>query len=253
MKDELGARIKDQYEIRTRVFLPRRTYTIIRIDGKSFHTYTKNLKRPFDADLIEDMDETMMYLCENIQGCKLGYVQSDEISLLLTDFEKETTDAWFDGQVQKMASVSASMVTNKFNHLRLFRKWKQYVFRDDFINVWKEKGAEFDSRIFTIPDPIEVENYFIWRQKDAVRNSIQMLAQSLYSQKELNGKSQNQQQEMCFQKGFNWNEISDRAKRGMTYRLEKSVDENQHSKWIFEPFDFLKERSKLTSVIPKYL
>jgi len=121
MKDQLGDRMKSFYEDRTRTSLPRRTFTIIRIDGKAFHTYTRGLTRPFDQGLIDDMNETTKFLCESIQGAKFGYVQSDEISILLTDFEKTTTDAWFDGNIQKMASISASMATAKFNELRVRR------------------------------------------------------------------------------------------------------------------------------------
>ncbi len=212
MKDQLGDRMKSYYEDRTRNFLPRRTFTIIRIDGKAFHTYTRGLTRPFDQGLIDDMNETTKYLCENIQGAKFGYVQSDEISLLLTDFEKVTTDAWFDGNIQKMASISASMATAKFNELRMLR----------FINEIKLNGvsnvnqssALFDSRVFTIPAEEEVINYFIWRQQDATRNSISSVAQSLYSHKELNGKSTDEMQEMIFQKGQNWNDYPIGQKRG---------------------------------------
>jgi tRNA(His) 5'-end guanylyltransferase len=212
MKDELGDRMKSYYEDRTRNFLPRRTFTIIRIDGKAFHTYTRGLNRPFDEGLIDDMNQTTKYLCENIQGAKFGYVQSDEISLVLTDFEKITTDAWFNGNIQKMASISASMATAKFNELRMLR----------FINEVKEKGksnvkqtfALFDSRVFTIPSEEEVINYFIWRQQDATRNSISAVAQSLYSHKELNGKSTNEMQEMIFQKEQNWNDYKIGQKRG---------------------------------------
>lgn len=217
MKDQLGDRMKDFYEDRFRYKLPRRTYTIIRIDGKAFHTYTKGLERPFDVGLIEDMNETTKHLCKNIQGVKFGYVQSDEISLLLTDFDDLQTDMWFDGNLQKMCSVAASMATSKFNQLRLIRKCNEEgndmgVINEDIIT--KFKMAEFDARIFQISNSFEVENYFIWRQQDATRNSISSVAQSLYSHKELNGKSSNEKQDMIFQKGINWNEYPARMKRG---------------------------------------
>ncbi|MFW6243030.1 MAG: tRNA(His) guanylyltransferase Thg1 family protein [bacterium] len=213
MKDELGRRMKEYYENRTRIYLPRRTYTIIRIDGKAFHSYTKGLTRPFDDGLIQDMDDTAIHLCENIQGAKLAFVQSDEISILLTDFDKIGTDAWFDGNVQKICSVSASLATSKFNQLRLKRNAELIINRvEDFINSFKL--ANFDSRTFTIPSKTEVMNYFIWRQQDTVRNSISSVAQSLYSHKELNGKNTDQMQEMCFQKGFNWNDLNSKLKRG---------------------------------------
>lgn len=212
MNDALGTRIKENYENRSRYFLPRRTYTIIRLDGKAFHTYTRGLKKPFDMDLIEDMSEATKFLCENIQGCILGYTQSDEISLLLVDFDKPTTDAWFDGNVQKMASISASMVTAKFNELRAKRGINKLAF--------------FDSRVFTISDRIEVMNYFIWRQNDAVRNSVSMAAQSVYSHKELNGKNGSDKQEMLFQKGINWNDYPVSCKNGTMVSKKKVVMKN---------------------------
>lgn len=178
MKDELSTRMKEFYENRTRIQLPRRTYTIIRIDGKVFHTYTRGLEQPFDIGLIEDMDETAYYLCKNIQGAKFGFVQSDEISILVTDFDKIGTDAWFDGNIQKMVSISASMATSKFNWLRLNRKFNSSIAGVDTI-MKMFKLAEFDARTFTIPSKVEVENYMIWRQVDTVRNSISSVAQSL--------------------------------------------------------------------------
>src|ERR1700747_1042004 len=105
--DSLGNRMKRLYENPCRFQLQGRNYTLIRIDGKAFHTYTKGLERPFDMKLIADMDSTAMFLCANIQGAKFAFVQSDEISILLTDFDSITSQAWFDGNVQKMASISA--------------------------------------------------------------------------------------------------------------------------------------------------
>lgn len=193
--------MKEYYEIRNRRFLTRRTPVIIRIDGKAFHTYTKGLNKPFDEYLMEDMQLTLKYLCENIQGCKFGYVQSDEISLLLTDYDTLQTDAWFDYCQNKMESIAASMATAKFNNLR----WQKYGLG---LNP-----ANFDARAFNIPKEDAV-NYFVWRQQDATKNSISMLAQSLYSHKELLGKNGNEMQEMCFQKGVNWNDLSTSKKRG---------------------------------------
>lgn len=221
MKDELGNRMKEFYEDRFRYKLPRRAYTIIRIDGKSFHTYTRGLERPFDDGLIEDMNLTTQFLCKNIMGAKMGYVQSDEISILISDFDTLETQSWFDYNVQKMTSIGASLATSEFNRLRL----KRYIvdkfergntnitplFIDGLTNL---KQANFDARVFQIPSRVEVENYFIWRQQDAVRNSISSVAQSLYSPKELNGVKTNEMQELIFQKGINWNDYDFRKKRG---------------------------------------
>lgn len=208
-KTSLGDRMKGYYENRCRYFLPRRTNTIIRLDGKAFHTYTRGLEKPFDTQFIIDMQETTKFLCKSIQGVKLGYVQSDEISLWLTDYDKITTEAWFDGNIQKITSISAAMASTYFS---------------------KKRGdtALFDSRIFTIPEIDEVINYFIWRQQDATRNSIQSLAQSLYSHKELHKKNTDELQELCFQKGHNWNDLPTYLKRGIcciknsdAYNLER--------------------------------
>jgi tRNA(His) 5'-end guanylyltransferase len=226
MKDQLGDRMKDFYEDRTRYKLARRTNTIIRIDGKAFHTYTRGLNRPFDQGLMEDMNKTTEYLCQNIQGAKFGYVQSDEISILITDYDDITTHAWFDGNLQKMASIAASLATAKFNQLRMERKsWEGYdvagyLDQDDITNF---KLAMFDARVFQIPYQEEVINYFIWRQQDATRNSISSVAQSLYSTKELHGKKTNEMQEMIFQKGINWNDYSAREKRGSLIRKVEHV------------------------------
>ncbi len=207
-KDSLGDRMKEQYENRTRYCLPRRTYTIIRLDGKAFHTYTKNMDRPYDARITTWMDHTALELCKNIQGAKIAYTQSDEISILLTDFEGQQTEAWFDGNIQKITSIAASIATAAFNSIRM----EEFNVADR--NIVPANYALFDARVFTIPDSVEVANYFIWRQQDAVRNSIQMLAQSLYSHKDLQNKNGIVLQELCFQKGKNWNDVSVRNKRG---------------------------------------
>ena len=115
VNDELGKRMKEYYENITKIKLMRRTPVIIRIDGKAFHTFTRGFKKPFDEILIKSMQETTKYLCENIQGCVLGYTQSDEISLLLIDYKNLNSSAWFDYEIQKICSIAASMATMAFN------------------------------------------------------------------------------------------------------------------------------------------
>lgn len=219
-------RMKDNYESRSRTFLTRRTPVIIRLDGKAFHTYTKRLNKPFDEGLIEDMQLTAKYLCENIQGAKCAYVQSDEISILLTDYDKLDTDAWFNYSVQKMCSISASLATGIFNQLRLYRMLVDTgsSYSSDS-RVKRFPMANFDARCFNIPKE-EVSNYFVARQRDSVRNSIQMLAQSLYSHNELEKKNQTDLQEMCFQKGHNWNDLSIGKKRGNFIVKNKSIEKS---------------------------
>lgn len=247
-KDALSVRQKEFYEKRTRTYLPRRTYTIIRIDGKAFKNYTKSLNKPFDEDLIEAMDSTAIYLCKNIQGAKLAYVQSDEITIVMTDFDTLQTDAWFDGEVQKIVSVSASMATREFNRVRIIQQLANGI---DIKYILNGKLAEFDSRVFTIPFKEEVLNNIIWRQRDCVRNSISSVAQSLFSHTLLTGKNQSDMQEMCFEKGVNWNDFPEKQKRGRVI-VKKQI--NYPSKNGGEPYirnewksiaapDFNKDRS----------
>jgi len=206
--DAIGDRMKAQYEDRTRYFVPRRTYTILRVDGKAFHSYCRHMERPYDKRFMVAMDMVTAEMLREIAGAEFAYVQSDEISILLTDFAKPSTQAWFDGNIQKMASVAAGLATGYFNALMLDET--QRVVK----GVLNKTIGTFDARVFTIPDHIEVENYFIWRQQDAVRNSIQMLAQHYYSPKQLHGKNCSELQDMIHDKGDNWNDHSARFKRG---------------------------------------
>ena len=213
--DALGDRMK-QYESVSKHFLTRRTPVIIRIDGKAFHTFTKGMKKPFDNILMTTMQATMKYLCENIQGCVFGYTQSDEITLVLTDYEKITTDAWFGYNIQKMTSISASMATLAFN--KIFSEYVEalaYYTENDY-QLYKNKfnSALFDSRAFNVPKD-EVCNCLIWRQQDATRNSIEAVGQANFSHKSLMNKSCNEVQEMLWkEKNINWNDFPTNCKRG---------------------------------------
>ena len=207
--DDLGVRMKTFYEQIPKTKLMRRCPVAIRIDGKAFHTFTRGFQKPFDEVLIKSMQETMKYLCENIQGCVLGYTQSDEITLILVDYKKLTSSAWFDYEVQKICSIAASMATMAFN--KAFRKnvndwWftpfsgitKEFQERVTLYKTYKnaiEKGAMFDCRCFNIPKE-EVTNLVYWRQLDASRNSIQMVGQANFPHKELQNKSCNDIQDM---------------------------------------------------------
>lgn len=226
-KDSLGDRMKENYENRSKTYLVRRMPVIIRLDGKAFHTFTRGLKKPYDEIFHNTMNATMKYLCENIQGCKLGYTQSDEITLLLTDYDTLDTDAWFDNNVQKICSVSASIATMAFNkylhkyvdeYCNAVAALQDFDIEADYIAVLQkaiEKGAMFDSRCFNIPED-EVANCFIWRQQDATRNAIQMLGQCNFSHKELQGKSCNDIQDMLMtQKNINFNDMPTEFKRGV--------------------------------------
>lgn len=229
-RSDISERMKTFYEFIPKTKLMRRCPVIIRLDGRSFHTFTKGFNRPFDEILIRTMQETTKYLCENIQGAVLGYTQSDEISLLITDYATFETDAWFDYEVQKLCSISASMATMAFNKFfaENVKHWVSISGREMFealtleqrmayehtLNNAVEKGAMFDARCFNIPKE-EVTNYFYSRQLDAMRNSIQMVGQANFSHRELQFKSIKQiislLEAHC---GINWNELPIYQQRG---------------------------------------
>lgn len=222
LRDDLGTRMKEFYETIPKTRLMRRCPVAIRIDGKAFHTFTRGFNKPFDEVLVKSMQRTMKYLCENIQGCVFGYTQSDEITLILLDYQTLDTDAWFDYEVQKMCSIAASMATMAFN--KYFEN-EVYKYNSDIANVnsgvranWYltalNNGAMFDARVFNIPKE-EVTNLVYWRQLDATRNSVQMVGQANFSHKELQGKSCNMIQDMLMtQKEINWNDFPTYLKRG---------------------------------------
>ena len=242
--DDLGTRMKE-YEKRNQYYLQKRTPVAIRVDGRSFHTFTKGFKRPFDDILMKSMQETAKYMCENIQGAKFAYVQSDEITIILVDYDTLETDCWFNYRTDKLCSISASMATMAFN--RVFVKNVDEWGRLTFPN-WDEggtneevdvdllklndayqraigKGAMFDARCFNIPKE-EVTNLIYWRQLDAARNSVQMVGQANFSHKELQNKSCNMIQDMLHeQKGINWNDFPVDCKRGAAV-IKKKIGTN---------------------------
>ena len=224
-RSDLAERMKG-YEKRNRYYLQRRMPVILRLDMRAGHSFTKGFKRPFDEVFIKSMQNTAKYLCENIQNCKLSYQQSDEITLLLVDYDKLNTDCFFDYRVDKLCSIAASMAT--------------MVFIQTLLNA-VDKGAMFDARCFNIPKE-EVTNNFYWRQLDASRNSIQMVGQANFSHKELQNKSCNDIQDMLMtQKDINWNDLPIYQKRGSCCAKNKVVVESDRVMAIAQ----LRDASKL--------
>ena len=229
---DLANRMKE-YEKRNQYYLQKRTPVAIRVDGRNFHTFTKGFQRPFDKILMTTMQETAKYMCENIQGAKFAYVQSDEITIILVDYDTLETDCWFNYRTDKLCSISSSMATMAFN--KYFSEMvmqlesdvaQEYETNGDtewvikmekYLKAYRkscEKGAMFDSRCFNIPKE-EVCNLIYWRQLDATRNSIQMVGQANFSHNELQGKSCNMIQDMLLtQKDINWNDYPIACKRG---------------------------------------
>lgn len=241
-KDSLGDRMKENYEARFKFKLLRRTPVIIRIDGKAFHSFTRGFNRPFDRVLSNAMDRTMKSLCSSIQGCVFGYTQSDEITIVMHDYESLNSCAWFDNEVQKICSIAASMATSYFNRAFAdeFEKFQKLVFKlannfngtseilkaeyciDDYTKAVKLREtyskklhtAMFDARCFNIPIA-EVTNCVLWRQQDATRNSIEMAGRYYFSHSELYKKNSSNIQDMLMEKfGVNWNDYPVRYKRG---------------------------------------
>lgn len=256
-KTALGDRMKG-YEAVTRTLLPRRTYAVVRVDGRAFHSFLRYADRPFDNAVMAAMDRVAEALCAEMSGAVFAFTQSDECSVLLTDFESTGTQPWFGGVIQKVVSIAASTATVAFN--------RSYGVR--FEPSYAGGYATFDARVFTIPDPVEVANYYLWRQRDCVRNSITMAAQSRFSHRQLHGKSTGDMQEMLWaQHGINWNDYPDGAKRGrvcIRYVEERDIvwqDERAdqettaralRSRWASEaaPHFTAKPDGWLASVIP---
>lgn len=230
-RDALGKRMKQYYEEVSKTRLMRRTPVAIRIDGKAFHTITKGFEKPFDDICMKTMQETMKYLCEHIQGCVIGYTQSDEITLILVDYQNLATAAWYDYEVQKLCSVSASMATLEFNR-RFEHNSREFIY--DVSEIWNTEasdnrlritraeayqrtidiGAMFDSRCFNIPVE-EVTNLLYWRQLDSVKNSLQLLGRKYFTAKELQGKHGGEIQDMLMERyNVNWNDLTVPQKRG---------------------------------------
>jgi len=202
--DDLGTRMKELYEVRSKTSLVRRIPVIIRLDGKSFHTFCRRFKKPYDIFFNQVMRLTMQYLCEKVQGAKFAERHSDEISILLTDTDSNKTEAFFDYEIQKICSIVASWASTA-----LCRKLV------DNGRLKDEDWPVFDCRCFNLPEN-EISNYFWWRLLDATRNSIQSVAQSKFSHAQLHKKNTKQMQEMLFQEhGINWAHLPQVQKSGM--------------------------------------
>lgn len=199
----LGDRMK-RLEEATRMVLPRRGYAICRVDIRAAHSYLRGADKPYDYAFMADLDATAVALCQEISGTVFAYVQSDEISVLMCDAARPGTEPWFGGVVQKVSSIAAATATLALNTRR---------------PAGSGGGAMFDARVFPVPDPAEVGDYFLWRQRDAVRNSITMAAQSVFSHSRLEGVNGEQKQRMLFaEAGIDWNEYPAGAKRGRIVR-----------------------------------
>lgn len=204
-KDSLGDRMK-RYEACAHYQLPMRVPKLIRIDGKAFHTYLGGLKGGYHKEVIDAMIKGAIEVMTEIGGmARFAYIQSDECTIALNDALTLDMEPWFNNQIQKMVSVSASLFANGFNY--------QYQHSRDLL-------AAFDARVFIVPNEMEVVNNLIWRQQDAARNSVNTYARTLYSHAELQNKNNSQMQDMMHEKGLNWNDCPTWTKRGVVVSRE---------------------------------
>lgn len=194
MKDNLGDRIKHNYEDVYRIYLPKKIPCIIRLDGRAFHTFTKKYEKPFSEELHNQFINAAQKLLEECSGSKAAYIQSDECSILLTDYDKNETNAWFDYNKSKIETIAASIFTIHFN-------------------LAHRTTATFDARSFSVPRE-DVSNYFLWRVKDCVRNSISSYCQEFYSSKQLENKSTNDRLNLLSSIGKNWEDLPNHFKYG---------------------------------------
>lgn len=225
-KDELGVRMKT-YEKVTRNFLTIGAPHIIRLDMRAGSSFCKNFKKPFDDIFSKAMIRTAIALCEQIPGVKFAYTQSDEISLAINDdFGNVEYQCFFDGNVQKIVSISASIATLEFNKAYIeivndaygeeFTSDERILDLNPHIKNYRSKffKAQFDSRVFSLPNTTEVYNYFLWRQQDATRNSILSVGYANLSQKEMENKNCSQILGMLRDIDINWYDLPIKYKKG---------------------------------------
>jgi len=218
----IGDRMK-KYEEVPRTSLTPRMPMIVRVDGRAFHTYTRQFKRrvdsPWSPYIRDGMTAAASALMREISGAKIAYLQSDEISVLVTDYDALGTQPWFDKVAQKICSVSAAIATATFNQTMLALEFGEQRVTVDHAGIHEfriefPRLATFDSRCFVLPRE-EVCNYMVWRQRDAEKNSVSMLAQAHFSSAQLHGKNGSQKQDMLMlEKGINWNDCETWQKRG---------------------------------------
>lgn len=214
IKDDLGNRMK-KYEETSKHRLLSRTPVLIRVDGRAFHTYTKGFERPFDMRIINAMVEATEATAKELGGFELAYVQSDEATFLIQDYEKYSTQGWFDYEINKIVSITASVFTAHFNDI-MSKALRTQIARGGNIDkpeLLLGRIAYFDARAFNVPYD-DVPNAFIWRQKDWIRNSVQMKARNSFSHGELHGVSNEEMKDRLRKRGSDWDTIPDYLKYG---------------------------------------
>lgn len=228
------------YEGINQISLMGKAFHVLRLDGRSFSAFTANLNKPFDVGFSEDMNRTAFELIKEVDGSIISFVCSDEISVIFSNLKNYDSELWFGGNLQKIVSTSAAIASSVFN---IFRRERDA----------DSRMATFDARVFTVPSEQEAHNCLLWRQQDATRNSISMLARSLYSHKEIINKNGSELQEMIFQKGLNWNDLDTGIKRGRIVVKRKKADEIRGTWVIEEPPIFSQDKEYLVNIFKEHL
>lgn len=225
MKQSLGNRMKI-YENAYRFKLPIRMPIILRLDGCHFHSYTKKFNKPWDTTIRDAFIHATQVLFKEIGGyLKIAYLQSDEVNCLLTNDDTLTMEPWFDNNLNKLVSVSASILSVAFNeHITQSYAFKEYKIKS---------RAFFDSRVFVIPKE-EVCNFFFWRQLDCIRNSVSGYAQANFSHKQLHKKNCDDMKEMLLEKKLNWEALEVWEKFGYCI-IRKEIEKNNVIRHLVEP------------------
>ena len=232
----INKRMKEKYENTSKYKLVKGVPAILRVDGIRFSKYTKNMDKPFDNYFNYCMQEVAKKLCKQIQGVKLAYTQSDEVSVVITDYDNINTQPWVGYNISKMTSHAASIATSTFNRLMLHKAIDEGSI-DNLPDI-----AMFDARVFNVPTH-EVNNYLIARQRDCIRNSVNMFASSVFSHNELLYKNTDEVKEMCLTKNMNWDKLDDSVKYGST--IVKNIYVND------EKFDIIQFNNIADVVKPK--
>lgn len=215
--EQLGDRIKQNYENRARHYLTRRMPVILRIDGVAFHTFTRPFEKPFSEEIIQSMLYSTIAIAKKIQGFKCAFVQSDEVSILLTDYDRFETSAWFDYNKSKVESVTASLMAGYF---------QRNIFDEFLYKQFTDNIPYFDCRSFNIPRE-EVVNYFLWRALDWKRNSLNMYCSSFFSHKQLENKNQADKHEMLHNIGKNWTTDLEPIIKNGSFVVKENVDNRE--------------------------
>lgn len=261
----LSDRMLKNYENVTRFYLPRRSYFVLRLDQRAGHTYTRHLQKPYDKDYSRDINKAAIELCKQVQGFNVCFCQSDEVSILFTDFQELTSEPWFGGNIQKISSVSASIMAAEFNKLRFQRVYEKernqkiLLNKDDAdfikLNFDDFKLAGFDARVFSISETTEVYNYFLSRNIDCYRNAVSATAQSMFPHKDLQGKNCDEMIQMIQDTGIYWKTFNPAFKFGRIITRKPFLDMGmpQVQDWtVTDGWDFNAAREELMALIPKY-